>query len=79
MSPSAPRNNSDADLTPLAPIAVLAGVMMVSAAIVSITRFPGWAVDYGVLMVAAAILYLTAATWLVRWGVCQLRNHSGGT
>ncbi|WP_330229867.1 hypothetical protein OHA40_28190 [Nocardia sp. NBC_00508] len=77
MSDQSSPNNRDTDLAPLAPIALVLGLAMIVTALATVVRIPGWAVDYGIMVLAAGFLYLALATWLVHWGVGQLRNHSG--
>ncbi|MEV6320259.1 hypothetical protein AB0M45_03525 [Nocardia sp. NPDC051787] len=69
-------DDRDTELAPLAPIALVLGLVMIVTGLLAVIEIPRWAVDYGILAVAACFLYLGVAAWLVYWGVGQLRNRS---
>ncbi|WP_040779915.1 hypothetical protein [Nocardia pneumoniae] len=73
--PDKPPDNRDRELAPLAPIALVLGLVMIVAALLAVVEIPRWAVDYGIMVVAVSVLYLGVAARLVYWSVGQLRNR----
>ncbi|MGK8521928.1 hypothetical protein ACRS6B_10440 [Nocardia asteroides] len=59
---------SDSDTAPLAPIALVLGLLLLVAACTQLTNLPRWADDYGILVYPAFVLCLTIAGGLLRWG-----------
>lgn len=69
-------HSADLDVT-LAPLAVAAGLILLIAAVATMSRMPGWADDYGAPLVYLAIfLYLAIAGRLTWWGVDILIGHT---
>ncbi|MEU4340811.1 hypothetical protein AB0H00_05980 [Nocardia sp. NPDC023852] len=66
----------DPDLVPLAPVALVLGVVMVVTALAVVVEIPRLTSDYGIMVVAAGVLYLVGAGSLMYWGIDQLRNRS---
>jgi protein-S-isoprenylcysteine O-methyltransferase Ste14 len=59
---------ADSDTAPLAPIAVVLGLLVLVAAGTQLTNLPRWAEDYGVLVYPAFVLCLMIAGRLLWWG-----------
>ncbi|MBH0774846.1 hypothetical protein [Nocardia bovistercoris] len=61
------------DMTPLASLAILLGVIMVLAGVTQSDRIPGWAADYGTALTILAIgAYLLVAGRVLHWGIGEL-------
>ncbi|MGQ4600275.1 hypothetical protein [Nocardia sp. R6R-6] len=63
-----PAPPADNDTAPLAPIAVVLGLLLLVAAGTQLTHLPEWSDDYGVLVYPAFAVYLATTARLLWWG-----------